>query len=161
MLQLHASVLLKDPMTSGKTVRKLLEKAVGQDKTLSTKAVCMLVELLEREQQYDQARQLLLKYIERHPTSRLHQLLGDCYVNLQKDDEAFHHYNVALRLDPANQRATEGLNAIGRNLSLSKRESYYTCAGETSYTSPGTSASEDDIFVPTDSDPWPTNNGFE
>ncbi|XP_044272274.1 anaphase-promoting complex subunit 7 [Tribolium madens] len=157
---LHASVLLKDPMTSGKAVRKLLEKAVGQEKTFSTKAVCMLVELLEQEQQYDQARQLLLKHVEQHPTSRIHQMLGDCYVNLHKDEEAFHHYNVALRLDPANQRASEGLSCIGRNLSLSKRESYYTCVGETSYTSPGTSASEDDVFVQNDTEPWPTNMSF-
>ncbi|EFA09646.1 anaphase-promoting complex subunit 7 [Tribolium castaneum] len=157
---LHASVLLKDPMTSGKTVRNLLEKAVSQDKTFSTKAVCMLVELLEQEQQYDQARQLLLKHVEQHPTSRIHQMLGDCYVNLNKDSEAFHHYNVALRLDPSNQRATEGLSCIGRNVSLSKRESYYTCVGETSYTSPGTSASEDDVFVQNDTEPWPTNMSF-
>ncbi|RZC31825.1 TPR 11 domain containing protein [Asbolus verrucosus] len=159
-LTLHASVLLKDPMTSGKTVRKMLEKAVEQDKTFSTNAVCMLAEFLEQEQQYDQARQLLMKYIEQHPSSRLHQLLGDCFVNLQKDDDAFHHYNVALRLDPTNQRATEGLNNIGRNLSLSKRDSYYTCVGET-YTSQGTSASDQDVFLESDPDPWPANNSLE
>jgi anaphase-promoting complex subunit 7 len=159
-LTLHASVLLKDPMTSGKTVRKLLEKAVGSDKNISTNAICMLVEYLEQEQQYEQARQLLTRFIDHNPSSRLHQLLGDCYVNLQKDDEAFHHYNVALRLDPNNQRATEGLNSIGRNLSLSKRDSYYTCVGETSYTSPGTSEADEEIFPQNDTDPWPANNSF-
>jgi anaphase-promoting complex subunit 7 len=75
-LTLHASVLLKDPMTSGKTVRKLLEKAVGSDKNISTNAICMLVEYLEQEQQYEQARQLLTRFIDHNPSSRLHQLLG-------------------------------------------------------------------------------------
>lgn len=148
-------------MSSSKAVKKILEKAVGQDSNFEAQAVYVLVEVLEQEQQYDQARQFLIKQIEQHPSSRLHQLLGDCYFNLQKDDDAFHHYNVALKLDPNNQRATEGLNCIGRNLSLNKRESsYYTCVGETSYTSPGTSASEDDIFVQNDTDSWPTNNNF-
>ncbi|CAG9858903.1 unnamed protein product [Phyllotreta striolata] len=132
---LHAFVLLKDPMASSKTIRRTLEKAVSLDKSDSTNALYMLVEFLQREQQHEQASQLLLKRLQaREPTSRLHQLLGDCFINLKMDDEAFDHYNVALNLDPTNQRATEGLNNIGRSLTMSKRDSYYTCVGgETSY----------------------------
>ncbi|KAJ8931903.1 hypothetical protein NQ314_015172 [Rhamnusium bicolor] len=156
---LHASVLLKDPMASSKTVRRTLEKAVSQDRNGLTNALCMLVEFLEQEQQYEQASQLLIKHIEtQKPSSRLHQLLGDCFVNLQKDDEAFHHYTIALKLDPTNQRATEGLNNIGRSLSLSKRDSYYTCvAGETSYTSQGTNSSDHEVDPESDTDPWPAS----
>ncbi|CAG9836544.1 unnamed protein product [Diabrotica balteata] len=152
---LHASVLLKDPMASSRTVRKILEKAVAQDKTGVTNALPMLVEFLESEQQYGPASHLLLKHIETHkPSSRLHQLLGDCFVNLQKDDEAFHHYTLALKLDPTNQRATEGLNNIGRSLSLSKRDSYYTCVGgETTYNSQVTNSSDPDVDVES-VDPW-------
>ncbi|KAG5873680.1 Anaphase-promoting complex subunit 7, partial [Gonioctena quinquepunctata] len=160
---LHASVLLKDPIASNKTIRRTLEKAVSIDKTGSTNALCMLVEFLEGEQQYEQASQLLLKHIQmQKPSSRLHQLLGNCFVNLQKDDEAFHHYTVALKLDPTNQRANEGLNNIGRSLSLSKRESYYTCvAGETSYTSQGTNSSDREVDPESDTDPWPANADIE
>lgn len=141
-------------MASGKTVRRTLEKAVSHDKTSSTNALFMLVEFLEGEQQYDQASQLLLKHLEtQKPSSRLHQLLGDCFVNLQKDDEAFDHYNLALNLDPTNQRATEGLNNIGRSLSLSKRDSYYTCVGgETSYNSQGTNSSDHEVDPESDTD---------
>lgn len=153
-------MLLKDPMTSGKTVRKILENAMNQDKTFSTQAVCMLGEFLQQEQQYEQAVVLLTKYLTINPSSRLHQLLGDCYINLQKDEDAYQHYTTALRLDPNNQRASEGLNNIG-SCSLSRKESYYTCVGETSYTSPGASASDDDIFIPNDTDPWPNNNSFQ
>ncbi|KAJ8938708.1 hypothetical protein NQ318_007996 [Aromia moschata] len=160
---LHASVLLKDPMASSKTVRKTLEKAVSQDKNGTTNALCMLAEFLEQEQQYEQASQLLLKHIEiQKPSSRLHQLLGDCFVNLQKDNEAFNHYNIALRLDPTNQRATEGLNNIGRSLSLSKRDSYYTCVGgETSYTPQGTNSSDHEVDPESDTDPWPPSGDIE
>lgn len=144
-------------MASSKTVRRTLEKAVSQDKNGSTNALYMLAEFLEQEQQYEQASQLLLKHSEtQKPSSRLHQLLGDCFVNLQKDDEAFHHYTIALKLDPTNQRATEGLNNIGRSLSLSKRDSYYTCvAGETSYASQGTNSSDHEVDPESDTDPWP------
>ncbi|XP_057662678.1 anaphase-promoting complex subunit 7 [Diorhabda carinulata] len=160
---LHASVLLKDPMAASRTVRKILEKAVSQDKTGATNALPMLVEFLEGEQQYEQASQLLLKHIEtQKPSSRLHQLLGDCFVNLQKDDEAFHHYTTALKLDPTNQRSTEGLNNIGRSLSLSKRDSYYTCvAGETSYNSQGTNSSDHEVDPESDADPWPRGEDIE
>lgn len=158
---MRATVLLKDSMASNKIVRKVLENAVAQDKTGSTNAICMLVEFLEQEQQFEQASQLLIKHIETFkPSSKHHQLLGDCFVNLQKDDEAFHHYTIALNLDPQNQRATEGLNNIGRNLSLSKRDSYYSCVGgETLYTPQGTNSSDHDVDPESDTDPWPASGG--
>lgn len=158
---MHASVLLKDPMASNKTVRKTLERAVSQDKNGSTNALYMLVEFLESEQQFEQASQLLLKHLDtQKPSSRLHQLLGDCFVNLQKDDDALHHYTISLKLDPNNQRATEGLNNIGRSLSLSKRDSYYSCvAGETLYTSQGTNSSDHEVDPESDTDPWPASGG--
>ncbi|KAL1494829.1 hypothetical protein ABEB36_010357 [Hypothenemus hampei] len=128
---LHATCLLKDPMTSIKNTRKILEKACEQDKSGQTNALYMLADLLIGEQQFDQTIQILLKALEtQSSTSRLHQLLGECYVNLQKDDEAFNHFTIALRLDPQNQRASEGLNNIGRNHSLSTRDRYYTCVDE-------------------------------
>lgn len=152
-------------MASNRTVKRTLERAVAQDKNGNTNGLSMLVEFLESEQQFEQASQLLLKHIEtQKPSSRVHQLLGDCLINLQKDDEAFHHYTIALELDSNNQRATEGLNNIGRSLSLSKRDSYYSCvAGETLYSSQGTNSSdhevEPELDPESDTDPWPASGG--
>ncbi|XP_019773037.1 anaphase-promoting complex subunit 7 isoform X2 [Dendroctonus ponderosae] len=127
--KLHASCLLKDPLATMKNTRRILEKVVEQDKQGHTDAVYMLADLLIREQQYDQATQILLKALDtQKPTSKLHQLLGECYANLQKDDEAFNNYTIAMRLDPQNQRATEGLNNIER------RERFYSTT-ENSYSS--------------------------
>lgn len=152
---LHASCLLKDPMASTKNIKRILERASAQDKSGHTNALYMLVELMERDQQYEQAIQMLLKAIENQkPTSRMHQLLGDCYVNLQKDDDAFNQYTIALKLDPQNQRATEGLNNIGRSLSLSKRDQYYSCGDETPYNSRRTN-SDHEGDPESDNELWP------
>lgn len=161
-------------MASIKNIRRILERASGQDKNGHTNALYMLADLLIREQQYEQAAQMLLKSLEtQKPTSRLHQLLGECYVNLQKDDDAFNHYTIALRLDPQNQRATEGeyhllhyfmvyarflidvagLNNIGRSLSLSKRDQYYSCGDET-YSSRRTN-SDHEADAESDTELWP------
>lgn len=106
---MHASCLLKDPTASTKNVRRILEKACSIDKNGATNAIYMLSELLIRESQYDDVIQMLTKVLESQtPTSKIHQLLGECYANLMKKEEAFNHYTVALRLDPQNQRATEG-----------------------------------------------------
>ena len=96
-------------MASLKNIIRILERASAQDKMGHTNALYMLVDIMTRDQQHEPAIQMLLKAMEtQKPTSRMHQLLGDCYVNVQKDDDAFNHYTIALKLDPQNQRATEG-----------------------------------------------------
>ncbi|KAL3268925.1 hypothetical protein HHI36_008012 [Cryptolaemus montrouzieri] len=156
-LKLHARVLLKDPVGNSKNIKKVLEKAITHDKEASTTAVILLVLFLQQESQFEQAKHLLLKQIENHPSSRLYQLLGDCYTNLSKNEEAFDSFNTALRLDPYNQRAIEGLNLIGPNPGNSKRDSYYTCVGD-SCPSQSTLASDHDIDALSDSDIWPNNS---
>lgn len=138
-------------------MRKVLEKAVSLDKNCLTNAIYTYVEFLEQEQQYEQAINLLFKHIETNPTSRMHQLLGDCLVNTRRDNEAFHHYTVALRMDPNNQRATEGLNAIGGGVGLNKKDSYYR-TGETSHNSQAANASDQEADAESDSDMWATGN---
>ncbi|XP_066247713.1 anaphase-promoting complex subunit 7 [Euwallacea similis] len=151
---LHASCLLKDPVASIRNVRRILEKACAQDKNGNTNAVYMLTELLIREQQYEQAVKMLTKVLETQtPTSRLHQLLGECYANLQKDEDAFNHYTVALRLDPQNQRATEGLNNIGTSVSVSKKDVFYSCADESC--SSRRTNSDHEADAESDTDLWP------
>lgn len=159
LFQLLVTVWLKGQLASSKIVKKYLEKAVTKDKNGSTNALTTLVEFLQQESQYEQATQLLLKHIEHQPTSRHHQLLGDCYVNLQKDNEAFDHYMIALRLDPNNQRATEGLNNIGRTMAQSKQESYYSC-GDISYGSQVSTCSDHEADPESDTDPWPAEDAL-
>lgn len=175
ILQLHASVLMKDPITSSKVIKRLLAKAIATDLT-HTPAVVLLAEQYEQEQQYEEASQLLLRHVAVRPTSVVHQMIGDNFARMQKDDDAFNHYCIALRykkfldkrtflmhpfyrLDPNNQRATEGLNNIGRSMSmcLNKRDSYYVSTGESSsYVSQGLSASDHDPDPESDTEQWPT-----
>ncbi|VEN50938.1 unnamed protein product [Callosobruchus maculatus] len=158
---LHAAVLLKDPMASSKTLRKTLEKAVSLDKNGLTTALPMLAEYIMSDQQYEQAVELIQKHIDSHrPTSKLHLLLADCFVALRKDEDAFTHYNLALKLDPNNQKATEGLNNIGTSMSVSKIDSYYSSMFDgTSYQTPSSTAknnlSDHEADPESDTDAWP------
>lgn len=77
--------------------RNVLDRAIASDPNY-TPPVCLLAEQLEQEQSYDEAVALLKRHVEINPSSRVHQMLGDCLVRLQKDDEAFVHYSIALRL---------------------------------------------------------------
>ncbi|CAH1963459.1 unnamed protein product [Acanthoscelides obtectus] len=159
---LHAAVLLKDPMASSKTLKKTLEKAVALDKNGSTNALPMLVEYMMSDQQYEQAVELIQKHINTlRPTSKLHQLLADCFVALHKDEDAFTHYNLALKLDPNNQKATEGLNSIGTTTSAKKMDSYYSSMfdGSSYQPTPSSAAknnlSDHEADPESDTDAWP------
>lgn len=88
--------MMKDPMPNIKIVKRLLEKAVALDHN-NTKAVFLLVELLSREQLFEDAVKVLKRHLESKPTSSVHQLLGDNLARLHRDDEAFDHYTIALR----------------------------------------------------------------
>lgn len=142
-------------MTSPKAIKRLLEKAIVTDPTY-TPAVLLLAEQYEQEQQYEEASQLLLKHAETKPSSVVHQMIGDNFVRLQKEEDAFNHYCIALSLDPDNQKASDGLNSIGRSTSVSKRDSYYMSAGESSsYVSQGLSTSDHDQDAESDTEQWP------
>lgn len=111
--------LLKDPLAPTKNTRRILEKVVEHDSQGHTEGVFMLAELLMREKQFNQAIQVLSHALEtRKPSANLHLLLADCYVNLQKPDEAIKNYTTAMRLDPDNQLATEGQSMVAVPLRL-------------------------------------------
>ncbi|VEN35428.1 unnamed protein product, partial [Callosobruchus maculatus] len=85
---------------------------------------------------------------------------ADCFVALRKDEDAFTHYNLALKLDPNNQKATEGLNNIGTSMSVSKIDSYYSSMFDgTSYQTPSSTAknnlSDHEADPESDTDAWP------
>lgn len=66
-----------------------------------------------------------------------------------------------FRLDSSNQRATEGLNNIGKTPGSNKRDSYYTSVGESSsYASQGPSASDHEQDADSDADTWPNSTEF-
>ncbi|KAF5308497.1 hypothetical protein FQR65_LT06162 [Abscondita terminalis] len=160
-LTLYASVLLKDPMNISRA-RSILERVITSDLNY-TRAVCMLAEQLEHEQSYDEAIALLKRHSEVNSSSKVHQMLADCYRRLQKDDEAFEHYNTALRLDPQNERALEGINNIGRSPPANKMDSnyYMSVEGEsTPYTSQAQTGSDHEGDGDSDTDHWP-NNGHD
>nr|CAI5840221.1 unnamed protein product [Callosobruchus analis] len=159
---LHAAVLLKDPMASGKALKKVLEKAVSLDKNGLAGALPMFAEYMMSDQQYEQAVELIQKHMDSlQPTSKLHQLLADCFVALRKDEDAFTHYNLALKLDPNNQKATEGLNNIGTSMSAKKIDSYYSSMfdGTPYQQTPSSTAknnlSDHEADPESDTDAWP------
>lgn len=151
---------MRDPMTSCKA-KSYLDRALSVDPTYST-AVYLLAEYLE-ENNAEEACAILKKHAEAHPSSTAHQILADYLSRHHRDDEAFEHYNTALRLDPDNQRAIEGLNNIGRSLPRMNLEStFYTSAvGDTStFNSQAQSQSDHDQDQESDTDPWPSNAEF-
>jgi len=95
----------------------------------------------------------LSKHLEKFPTSQTHQLLADCYSRLQKDDLAFTHYSAALRLDPQNQRAIEGLNSLGRT--QNKLDSLYNCISASGESS--ASAGQEYLDESDNTDNWAAN----
>ncbi|KAF5291187.1 hypothetical protein FQA39_LY14429 [Lamprigera yunnana] len=160
-LTLYASVLLKDPMNASRA-RNMLERAITNDSNC-TQAVCMLAEQLEHEQSYDEAIVLLKKHSEVNSSSKVHQMLADYYRRLLKDDEAFEHYNIALRLDPQNQRAIDGINNIGRSPPPNKMDTNYYMSAEgesTTYTSQAPTGSDHEADADSDTEQWP-NNGHD
>lgn len=88
---------MKDPINSSK-VKRLLENAITADSTYTT-AVVLLAEHLEQEQQYEEAVQLLLKHAAVKPTSAVHQMIGDNFARLQKEEDAFNHYSIAFEVE--------------------------------------------------------------
>ena len=40
---------------------------------------------------------LLQKQVNKNPTAKLHQMLGDLYARSSEEEKAFHHYHIALR----------------------------------------------------------------
>lgn len=89
---------MKEEVTIGKA-RTLLQRAIHttDNQPVYLPAVFQLVELYEIEMSPEAAYRLLMKYVESSPTSRLHQLLGDILLRMNKEDKAFDHYNIALK----------------------------------------------------------------
>lgn len=156
---MYATVLIKDPLMTAK-VRDLLDKALSADPS-HLQAVWLLAELLEQDQRNEEANSILSKHVKEYPSSKTHQLLADCLVRLHKEEEAFTHYSAAIRLDPSNQRAIEGLNNIGRS-AKSDSNYYISVVGEnSSFASQDPSVPSDhDVDVESDSDLWPSNSDF-
>lgn len=112
-LTLYALVLMKDPVNNSKA-KSLLEKALDQNDTYLP-AVYLLAQVYEEETSLEPAINLLQKQVNRNPTAKLHQMLGDLYARSSDDEKAFYHYHTALRLEPNNHKANDGLNRLEHN----------------------------------------------
>lgn len=83
-------------------------------------------------------------------------------MHLQREDEAFEHYSTALRIDPNNQRAQEGISNMGRHAQFPGKinGAYYVTVvdGSSSYV-----VEARDITPERDHDSldaWPSNQDF-
>ncbi|KAK7584052.1 hypothetical protein V9T40_005015 [Parthenolecanium corni] len=113
-LTLYALVLMKEPTNSTKA-KALLEKALNQNDTYLP-AVYLLAQVYEEENSIEPAINLLLKQINKNPTAKLHQMLADLFARSGEDEKACAHYHVALRLEPNNHKANDGLNRLEHNM---------------------------------------------
>ena len=95
ILQLYASVLMKDPVTMTKA-KNLLEKALSQEESY-LQAVYYLAEIYDQEVNPEAAIELLEKQAETNPTCKIHQMLGDLWSRQQNAEKALDHYAIALK----------------------------------------------------------------
>lgn len=119
-----------------KIIKRLLEKAIVIDPQY-TDAFIKLAQQLEQEQQYEEAAQLLIKHSDLKPSSIIYQMIADNLSRLpNKEDEIFNYYSIALRLNPNNQKAIDGINNIGNPNKRGDNNSYNlsttSTAGESS-----------------------------
>ncbi|XP_072163719.1 anaphase-promoting complex subunit 7-like [Diadema setosum] len=105
-----ASLLARDRLSMEKA-RTMLEKVLQQDPNYLP-AIYLTVEILNEEQKYPGAIQLLRKQLEQQSTSQLHQMLGDCLSLNNEPQEALDQYSISLSMDPENDKALQGMQKV-------------------------------------------------
>jgi len=117
-LTMCAAAMCRDTLTVTKA-KLYLERAFNQDITYLP-AVNMMVEILEREGQYTASIQLLLKLTENScSSSQIHLKLAELLCKANNEDKAAEHFAIALRLDPNNRDAKDGLSRLDPSTSRS------------------------------------------
>jgi len=119
---LYASVLAKEPFTLEKA-KGYLEKALKLDINYLD-AVYIMAEILEQQQQFDKAMEVLRNHLHKHSTSRLHEMLANMLAHTNDSQAALDEYNIALVMDPTNQRAREGLERVEKHGDMGVDSSY-------------------------------------
>ncbi|XP_021945689.1 anaphase-promoting complex subunit 7 isoform X1 [Folsomia candida] len=111
VLTMCAQPLSKDPLNFSKA-KSYLDKALQLDKR-HLPAVLTLTEILEEECHYDIAVQKLQEYADGGTTgSQVHLRMAHLLSKMSSDDKAADHFTIALKLDPSNRDAREGLNRL-------------------------------------------------
>jgi tetratricopeptide (TPR) repeat protein len=101
----------KDPLTVSKA-KSYLEKALSHDPKYLP-AIFMLVEILESEGMFPQAINLLQKQVSSQCNPpQVHLKLAELLCKNNMEDKAADHFSIALRLDPNNRDAREGLSRL-------------------------------------------------
>lgn len=73
-------------------------------------AIDSLVDLLVKEKEYHEAVHILKQQLAVQPNTRMATKMGDLSMVLGEHSEALNFYNMAVRLDPNNQKAINALN---------------------------------------------------
>ena len=103
--------------------KSFLEKALSND-PYYLPAVYMLVEVLDQENNLDQAIELCRKQVKKHSTCKLHQILGDLLLKSRDEEKAMEHYTIALNLDPKNAAAQDGICKLEQNTDAALEVTY-------------------------------------
>ncbi|XP_065682597.1 anaphase-promoting complex subunit 7 isoform X2 [Hydra vulgaris] len=112
-LTLCAKVYAEETQTLEKA-KSMLKKALSSDASY-VPATIILAEVLIKEKLYNEAEQVLNKQLAIRQTSTLYRLAGDCMKLMGKIEDGIIMYDKALRLDPDNAQALDGLHGIDRN----------------------------------------------
>lgn len=121
-LTLYGAVLSKEPVNMSKAM-PYLEKAMKLDAN-NLEPVYLMAEILKHFHNYDKGVALLKTYLQHHSTCRLHQLLADFLTHTGEHQEAMDQFTKALRLDPSNTRAREGIERVEKQSDMGMDGSY-------------------------------------
>ncbi|KAK2170518.1 hypothetical protein LSH36_2g01059 [Paralvinella palmiformis] len=123
-LTLYATVLCKEPFNIPKA-KGYLEKAMKMDCNY-LEAVYVLADIYKAQgsDQHEKGIELLGQHLAKHPTSRLHQLMGDFLVHKMDCLGALDHFSKALVLDPNNTQAREALERVQKHEDVNIENSY-------------------------------------
>eukprot|EP00057_Strongylocentrotus_purpuratus_P013418 XP_011667892.1 PREDICTED: anaphase-promoting complex subunit 7 [Strongylocentrotus purpuratus] len=108
-----ASLLARDRLSMDKA-KSLLDKMLLQDPNYLP-AIYLMVDILNEEQKYSDAINLIRKQLEQQSTSQLHQMLGDCLALNTEPQEALDQYSIALSMDPNNDKALQGMHKVEKS----------------------------------------------
>ncbi|CAH1801460.1 unnamed protein product [Owenia fusiformis] len=121
-LTLYASVLAKETLSIEKA-KSYLEKAMKLDSTY-LEAVFTMVEIHQKQQQWDKGIELLRKTLRTESNCKLHTLLGEFLQQTNEVQEALDQFSIALSIDPSNTAAREGLERVEKQSEMGMESSF-------------------------------------
>lgn len=109
-LMLYAKAYERDNSMRGQ-MKSLLCRIHKMDENYLP-AIYMLVDLLVKDKEYEEAVRILRLQVAVQPNARMAVTMGDICVLLKEHSNALGFYNMAVRLDPTCQKAINALNGM-------------------------------------------------